>query len=479
MTLYKRGGVYWFNFKFRGQKIQQSTKQGDRKVARQMEAACRTALAKGEVGISERKPAPPLKDFAQRFVDAIQVRCAAKPRTIAYYAEKLQRLLEFESMANARLDAIDEALIESYVQERIKKVAPATVNRQLATLKRLLRLAYEWRVINRVPRIRMLPGEKPREFVLSHAQEQIYLELAPQPLRDVAVLILDTGLRIGEALALEWRDVHVKPANGSKSGYIQIRDGKSKNARRNLSLTPRVEAMLRKRHSDKPTRWVFESSTAEPYLVTSLDHLHEKTRALLGLPKDVALLVLDTGLSVRNAMKLQWEDFHFGPIKGGGSGYIHIHKGGSKNAGHNLLLTPRVETMLRRRFTERQNRLVFENQNKEPRIVTSLDSLREFVLHSLRHTFGTRLGESGADAFTIMRLMGHSSVTVSQRYVHPTPEAMERAFERLEALNAKATQSLTEGQNRALLTTNLTTPQDSKTVSPCARVAQLDRAAVS
>jgi integrase len=39
----------------------------------------------------------------------------------------------------------------------------------------------------------------------------------------------------------------------------------------------------------------------------------------------------------------------------------------------------------------------------------------DFVLHSLRHTFGMRLGESGADAFTIMQLMGHSSVTVSQK----------------------------------------------------------------
>ena len=63
---------------------------------------------------------------------------------------------------------------------------------------------------------------------------------------------------------------------------------------------------------------------------------------------------------------------------------------------------------------------------------------REFVLHGLRHTFLTRLGEAGADAFTIMRLAGHSSVTVSQRYVHPTLDSCETAFERLEAFNEKA-----------------------------------------
>jgi hypothetical protein len=45
------------------------------------------------------------------------------------------------------------------------------------------------------------------------------------------------------------------------------------------------------------------------------------------------------------------------------------------------------------------------------------------------------MGESGADAFTVMRLMGHSTVTVSQRYVHPSPESVELAFGRLTALN--------------------------------------------
>jgi len=61
----------------------------------------------------------------------------------------------------------------------------------------------------------------------------------------------------------------------------------------------------------------------------------------------------------------------------------------------------------------------------------------DFVLHSLRHTCLTRLGEAAADAFTIMKLAGHSSVTVSQRYVHPTPESVEGAFDRLETLNSQ------------------------------------------
>ena len=41
----------------------------------------------------------------------------------------------------------------------------------------------------------------------------------------------------------------------------------------------------------------------------------------------------------------------------------------------------------------------------------------------------------GVDAFTIMKIAGHSSITVSQRYVHPSPESVESAFEKLEMSN--------------------------------------------
>jgi hypothetical protein len=63
----------------------------------------------------------------------------------------------------------------------------------------------------------------------------------------------------------------------------------------------------------------------------------------------------------------------------------------------------------------------------------------------------TRLGEAGADAFAIMRIAGQSSVTVSQGYVHPTPEGMERAFERLQKLNtAKFEQAQAEACGEAV-----------------------------
>ena len=87
--------------------------------------------------------------------------------------------------------------------------------------------------------------------------------------------------------------------------------------------------------------------------------------------------------------------------------------------------------------------LIFANHEGHRYQVTSINHLqqrvrkplklpKDFVIHSPRHTMLTRLGESGVDAFTVMRIAGYSSITVSLRCVHPTPEAVERAFERLQ-----------------------------------------------
>ena len=177
MAIYKRGRVYWYHFVFNNHRIQCSTKQGNPRVARQIEAAHKTRLAKSEVGIAERKQVQTLREFAPRFQAEIKVHCAGKPRTIAFWDQKLTRLLEFAPMASAPLDKIDKALISSYVQSRHGNVAVATINRELATLRRILYLAHDWNEISALPRIKMLKGERSREFVLSHDQERVYLAM--------------------------------------------------------------------------------------------------------------------------------------------------------------------------------------------------------------------------------------------------------------------------------------------------------------
>lgn len=343
-----------------GQADPESTHQGNQNTARQIEAAHRASLAKGEVGIREQVVSPSVREFSTRFTQAIEVECADKPATVSFYKEKLRRLLQYEPLASCPLDGVDETMVDTYKHQRARQVSrygrpvtPASVNRELATLRRMLRMAHEWKLLGRVPKIRLLRGEKNRDYVLRHDLEATYLAACPQPLRNVALLILDTGLRVGEAVQLLRTDVHIKPTGSAKFGYLRIRSGKSQNAKRTLSLTARVALMLADQLKSGAGPNVFPGEVPDkPIVGTSLDHQHDAVRSALKLPTD-------------------------------------------------------------------------------------------FVIHSLRHTMLTRLGEAGADAFTIMRIAGHSSVTVSQKYVHPSPESLERAFERLESLNAAEREKLT------------------------------------
>jgi integrase len=68
---------------------------------------------------------------------------------------------------------------------------------------------------------------------------------------------------------------------------------------------------------------------------------------------------------------------------------------------------------------------------RQHRKALKLSNVRPFVLYSLRHTFLTRLGESGCDAWTLARIAGHSSIAISARYVHPSEDAVLTAVDRL------------------------------------------------
>ena len=51
-----------------------------------------------------------------------------------------------------------------------------------------------------------------------------------------------------------------------------------------------------------------------------------------------------------------------------------------------------------------------------------------FEPYILRHTALTNLAKKGADAHTLARIAGHSSIVITMRYVHPQADAIERAF---------------------------------------------------
>ncbi|HSB09673.1 MAG TPA: tyrosine-type recombinase/integrase [Blastocatellia bacterium] len=57
--------------------------------------------------------------------------------------------------------------------------------------------------------------------------------------------------------------------------------------------------------------------------------------------------------------------------------------------------------------------------------------VEDFHFHDLRHTFGTRLADTGADPFVIAEIMGHSDLRMTKRYCHATDQRKQGAVERI------------------------------------------------
>ena len=109
---------WWFKFTWNGRVIRQSTKQTNRRVAEQIEAAQRTALAKGEVGIRKRKPSPTLKDFAEiDFLPFVVSHFAEKSTTVAYYKNLIGHLTSDSDLASCPLDEITPEKLTRFVNE--------------------------------------------------------------------------------------------------------------------------------------------------------------------------------------------------------------------------------------------------------------------------------------------------------------------------------------------------------------------------
>jgi integrase len=345
MSIFKRGRIYWYKFTFNGEAIRESTRQTNQHTARQMESAHRTSVARGEVGLRDRKISPTLADFiSQRFEPWAEASTSAKT-WLDYYRPGIRTIQTYKPLANLRLNEITGEKAAGFAAWRQSAgLQVSSVNSTLQVLRRVMRLAAQWGAIEVAPLIKMLPGERHREHVVKLEEEARYLAAAPEPLSSVASILIDTGMRPDECYRLRWESATW--TNG-RNGTVLVTHGKTAAARRVLPLTVRARNILQ-------ARWEAAGCPAEGWVWSA-------------------------------------------PTRSG-----HFEKSTLK---------------------------------KQHKKALRLSHVRPFVLYSLRHTFLTRLGESGCDAWTLARIAGHSSVAMSARYVHPSEDAVLAALDRLSGHN--------------------------------------------
>jgi integrase len=157
--------------------------------------------------------------------------------------------------------------------------------------------------------------------------------------------------------------------------------------------------------------------------------------------KDAATIIRGTGMRPGEVFTLRWERV----LLNGGRGLLQVSEGKSKAAKRILNLVPAVFAVLTRRRDEQgkpEEGWVFPSTARDGHLTTKdqhaialeRSKVARFEPYILRHTALTRFAESGCDVFTLARIAGHSSITITQRYVHPQADAVERAFAAFEKL---------------------------------------------
>lgn len=302
MAVFKRGRVYWFEFVKDGVRYQKSTKQRNYKAASEIEAAFQTALAKADVGITERKKVPTLKAFDTTFNAWIDQN-KKNVRTREFYKTAYSKLLSFSGFAGAQLDQIDEAVIERFKSKMLAdELTKTTINRYLATLRKALRYASrKLKLFDKLPVIEMYSkddgAERERKFVFSDTDYKNWIAAAPEPLRSASILARRTGICRGEMLALRRDCVHLNDEADDDGlfGYIEIKRGlKRKERERTLPITAEMREALNGQLKRSCSQYVFTSveDATQPLSPYTLEDQLRRTRTTLKLDADAGLHTL-------------------------------------------------------------------------------------------------------------------------------------------------------------------------------------------
>lgn len=288
MSIFKRGNVYWYHFLWDGQHVQRSTKQGNPRTARQIEAAYKTALAKGEVGITERRKAPGFKAAMKSFLNWSESEHEALPATFRRY--KVSSVALLSHFGDTPIDRLTAEDVERFKADRAmesatvkgkekgkrkntgKRIRPATLNRELACLKALFNHAIksDFAFRNPVSRVDFLPENNEQTRVLTYDEQAKYLAAATPILRDVATLMLETGMRPEEVY-------RIKPENVNLAGGFLLNPfGKTKAARRRVPLTVAARNVLTRRLAGLETPFVFPCDTDSKRPVPKVNNAHDR-----------------------------------------------------------------------------------------------------------------------------------------------------------------------------------------------------------
>ena len=198
-----------------------------------------------------------------------------------------------------------------------------------------------------------------------------------------------------------------------------------------------VRVIKKPRVDDKRDRFLSQTEAAD--LLAALNEISPDTR-------DVALLSLFSGLRIGECLNLTWADVNFE------DGTIFVKE--TKNTrNRHAFINAEIEEVLNRRREHGQGKSsrVFDfNGSTYPYSIVRknfalavkalglnegvTDRRQRVVIHTMRHTFASWLVQKGTPLYTVSKLMGHSSIKMTERYAHLAPDTQRAAAMDLEGI---------------------------------------------
>jgi integrase len=274
--LYRRGKTWHYDFTVAGRRHRGTTHQTSESRARRVESKLiEETERRGPSAVLRR--APVLCDFAPRFLEWVDQARHLAPKSRRYYRVGWNQI-RTTPLIGMNLDRITTEELDSLALAG----SPSYVNQALRTLRRLLGKAVEWRIITVAPAVKLMK-EVGRELTIDPETEAKLLSVAKQPVRDVLIVIQDTGMRPDEVFRIRIENIDW----GRR--LIFNPSGKTKAARRHVPISERVMDLLTIRCSDRREGWLFPSRRAKGGHLTTVAKQFRDARGKAGLPTSLVL----------------------------------------------------------------------------------------------------------------------------------------------------------------------------------------------
>ncbi len=248
--LYKRGEVWWMTYRDAvGTQRFESSKTSNKKEAEQRLIDRRKEAMEGIVPAPAIKPIA-LDDLKERYLSYVGHQRGVS--TKHYHFAHFKRV-----WGNPPIHSLTVEVLDQYRALRLtEKVGPATINREMATLKHALSKAVEWKLLRKALREELTAIRKYQEpdgrlrYLSGEAEADRLLQACEPWLKPIVLTAIHTGMRKGELLGLTWDCVDMT------HGFIRLKQTKNGKARA-LPLNETLWGLFSQLRTQPAVPWVF------------------------------------------------------------------------------------------------------------------------------------------------------------------------------------------------------------------------------